>query len=75
MSNSYNSTYVLLRVNNGWGEGQEMMTLVEARVGLVEVLVELSKHIFLSLEWSQIMVSFFHFSKFMSCQPNCVPLL
>lgn len=52
-----------------------MMTLVEARVGLVEVLVELSKHIFLSLEWSQIMVSFFHFSKFMSCQPNCVPLL
>ena len=36
-----------------------MTALVVARVGLFEVTVELSKHIFLSLEWSQIMVSFF----------------
>ena len=38
-----------------------MTTLVVARVGLLEVTVELYKHIFLSLEWSQIMVSFISF--------------
>jgi len=36
-----------------------MTTLVVARVGLLEVTEELCKHVFLSLEWSQIMVSFF----------------
>lgn len=35
------------------------MTFMVARVGLLKVLVKLTKHIFLSLKWSQIMVSFF----------------
>ena len=42
--------------------------MVVARVGLLEVTVELCKHIFLSLEWSQIMVSFFSFCSWLATE-------
>ena len=62
MTNSYNSTKVFLRENNGWGEGLERMTFMVAKVGLLEMPVKLSEHIFLSLEWSQITASLSSFS-------------
>lgn len=64
VTNSYDSSNVLLGENNGRGEGQEMTAFMAARVGLFGVLVKPNEHIFLSLNWSQVMMSFFHFSLF-----------